>query len=158
MWSGDGDAPARSRGLACGQGARRRWRMSKITAEQAREEHVALLKAWTKAVGAVKDYGFLDRHLAEGWRYVDYNGVQRGKDEYLKLVDSMLTYTQELRQCDVRIVGGDVAIVSGVYRSRAELKGGVKLDNTIAFTAVWELKGGEWKALVHHTTRIPDAS
>ncbi|WP_233561921.1 YybH family protein [Sorangium cellulosum] len=132
--------------------------MSKITAEQAREEHVALLKAWTKAVGAVKDYGFLDRHLAEGWRYVDYNGVQRGKDEYLKLVDSMLTYTQELRQCDVRVVGGDVAIVSGVYRSRAELKGGVKLDNTIAFTAVWELKGGEWKALVHHTTRIPDAS
>lgn len=132
--------------------------MSKITAEQAREEHVALLRAWTRAVGAVKDYGFLDRHLGEGWRYIDYNGVQRGKDEYLKLVDSMVAYTQDLRQLDARIVADDVAIVSGVYHARAELKGGVKLDNTIAFTAVWQLQDGGWKALVHHTTRIPDAS
>ncbi|AUX22503.1 uncharacterized protein SOCEGT47_030060 [Sorangium cellulosum] len=132
--------------------------MSKITAEQAREEHVALLRAWTQAVGTVKDYGFLDRHLADGWRYIDYNGVHRGKAEYLKLVDSMLSYTQELRQCDVRIVKDDVAIVSGIYRARAELKGDVKLDNTIAFTSIWEIQDGQWKALVHHTTRIPDAS
>jgi hypothetical protein len=132
--------------------------MSKITAEQAREEHVLLLQAWTKAVGAVKDLDFFERHLGAGWRYTDYNGVQRGKDEYLKLVDSISTYTQELRQIDARVVGDDVAIVSGVYRARAELKGGVKLDNTIAFTAVWQLQDGAWKALVHHTTRIPAAA
>lgn len=131
--------------------------MSKITAEQAREEHISLLQAWTRAVGAVKDYDFLERHLDDGWRYVDYNGVQRGKGEYLKMVDSMVAYSQELRQIDARIVGDDVAIVSGVYRGRAELKGGVKLDNMIAFTAVWQLQDGGWKALVHHTTRIPDA-
>ncbi|MGK4005260.1 nuclear transport factor 2 family protein [Sorangium sp. So ce1036] len=132
--------------------------MSKITAEQAREEHVSLLKAWTKAVGAVKDYGFLDRHLSDEWRYIDYNGVPRGKAEYLELIDSMLSYTQEIRHCDVRIVKEDVAIVSGIYRAHTELKGGVKLDNTIAFTAIWEIQDGQWRALVHHTTRIPDAS
>ncbi|AUX44700.1 uncharacterized protein SOCE26_061670 [Sorangium cellulosum] len=132
--------------------------MSKITAEQARDELIALFQAWTKAVGAVKDYSFMDRHLAEGWRYVDYSGVQRGKDEYLELVGRILSYTQEIRRFDVRILGDSVAVVSAIYRSTAELKGDVKLDNTIHCCSVWEDQGGVWKSIVHHTTKISDVS
>jgi ketosteroid isomerase-like protein len=131
--------------------------MSKITAEQARGELLLLFQAWTKAVGAVKEYAFLDRHLDDSWRYTDFNGTERGKDDYRKLVDSIVWYTQDIRQFGVRIVSEDIAIVSGVYHARAELKGGVKPDNTIAFSAVWKLEDGVWKALLHHTTRIPDA-
>jgi ketosteroid isomerase-like protein len=131
--------------------------MTKSTAEQVRGELMLLHQGWTQAVGSVKDYTFLDRHIADGWIYTDYTGVQRGKDEYLRLVAGIASYTQVVRRFDVRVAGGGVGIVSGVYQAHAELKGGVTLDNTIAFSAVWELQDGVWRALLHHTTRIPDA-
>jgi hypothetical protein len=130
--------------------------MPAITAEQARGELRGLHERWTAAVGAVKDYAFLHRHIDDGWLYTDYNGVRRGKDEYLKLVDNITSYTQDVQHFDVRIAGGGVAIVTGVYRALAELKGiPGTLDNTIAFSAIWELQDGLWRALLHHTTRIP---
>lgn len=133
--------------------------MSGITREQAREDIRLLYQTWTKSVGGeVKEYSFLERHLDEGWRYVDYNGVLRGKSEYLKLVDTMVWYTQDMQEIDARMVGEHLAIVSGVYRSRAELKDGTRVANTIIFTAVWEHQNGVWKSLAHHTTRLPDSS
>lgn len=131
--------------------------MPNVTAEQAREAIRMIFKEWTDAVGAVKDYTFLDRHLDDSWRYTDFNGTQRGKDEYRKLVDSIVWYTQDMRQLDARIVGEDIAIVTGIYHSRAEVKGGVKLANTIIFSGVWELQDHVWKSLLHHTTRMADA-
>ncbi len=132
--------------------------MAKITAEQAREDIAALYRTWTKSVGEVKELSFLDRHLDDGWRYVDYNGVQRGKNEYLKLVDVMLSYRQDMQQLDVRMASEHIAIVTGVYHALAELKGGIKLDNRIIFTAVWESRDGVWKSLAHHTTKLPDGA
>ena len=105
-------------------------------------------------MGPAKDYAFLDRHVADGWRYTDFNGVVRGKDEYYKVVDNIISYTQELSKFDVRLVGEDLAIASAVYRALAELKSGAKGDNTIALTSLWQLQDGVWKALLHHTTWV----
>lgn len=132
--------------------------MPRITADQAKEQLFQITQTWTKAVGASKDYAFLDRHLADDWVYTDFNGLQRSKDDYRKLVDTIVSYSQDFQQFDVRLVGEDIAIVTGVYRAGAEVKSGAKLDNTIAFSAVWQLQEGLWRALLHHTTRIPPPS
>jgi hypothetical protein len=62
-----------------------------------------------------------------------------------------------MQRFDARIAGEGVALVTGVYRARAEIQGGIALDNTIAFSAVWELQDGVWKALLLHTTRVANA-
>jgi ketosteroid isomerase-like protein len=130
--------------------------MPKITSEQAKDELTPVFRGWADAVGAVKDYAFLDRHLDDGWLYTDFNGMVRGKDEYYKLVDNIVSYIQKIQKFDVRTVSDDIAAVFGVYHALAELKNGTKLDNTIAFTSVWQLRDGVWKGLLHHTTRVVD--
>lgn len=131
--------------------------MPKVTAEQAGEQITLLYQEWTKAVGNVKDYSFLERHLDDQWWYVDYHGVQRSKAEYRKLVETIVWYTQDMQRLKARMASDDIAIVAGVYRSAAELITGEKLANTIIFSATWEIQGGVWKALMHHTTKLPDA-
>ncbi|EYF03064.1 nuclear transport factor 2 family protein [Chondromyces apiculatus] len=132
--------------------------MSTVTTEQAREAMIQLYRGWVKAVGGPdKDYKFFDRHLADGWRYVDYFGVRRDKDEYLALVDTMTFYSQEMRQMEVRFIRDDLIIASGVYYALGEVKSGQKHDNTIIFSAVWELHDDVWRCLLHHTTRVPPA-
>lgn len=128
--------------------------MSNVSAEEARDQVRDLYRQWTKACGAEKDYSFFERHLDPAWLYTDFNGIRRGKEEYYRLVAQLLSYEQEMREIDARMVREDLALITGVYHSRAELTGGVKLENTIIFSALWELRDGVWKALLHHTTRV----
>lgn len=130
--------------------------MPKVTAEQAREDLLQIMRGWTEACGgSVKDYAFLERHLDDSWIYTDFHGVQRTKAEYLKFIDIIVSYTQEMRRAEVRVVGDNLVIFSGVYRSTARAAD-VAMANTIDFCAVWELRGDVWKCLVHHTVRVPD--
>jgi ketosteroid isomerase-like protein len=130
--------------------------MPRVTAEQAKEDLLEIMRGWTKACGgAVKDYAFLDHHLDDAFVYTDFHGVRRTKAEYLKFIDIILVYTQEMRTTDVRVLGDDLVIFSGVYRSTAEVIQG-PMANTIDFCAVWQLRGDVWKCLVHHTVRVPD--
>lgn len=128
--------------------------MPKVDEEQAKEELRRLFQGWTRAVGAEKDYAFLERHLGDGWRYIDLAGAQRERGEYLKFVEQIVSYEQEMRRFDVQLVSDGLAIITGVYHSRGEVKSGLKVENTIAFSAVWALQDGVWRALLHHTTRI----
>lgn len=130
--------------------------MSKVTADEAREQIRPLYLELAKAVGAEKDYSFLDRHLDPTWIYVDFVGVRRGPAEYRRLVDEIASYSMDMRSFDVRMVRDDLAMITGVYHSRGELKSGWKTENTIIFSSIWELRDGVWKWLLHHTTKVQD--
>lgn len=128
--------------------------MTSIPAEEAREELITLMHAWTAAVGA-KDQAYFDRHVDERWRYIDYTGAQRGIAEYLVLIQDVASYTEEFRRFDVRIVAGNVALCTGAYVARVDFHGAPRLEKPLAFTSVWEKRDGVWKALLHHTTSLP---
>ena len=125
--------------------------MPQVSAEQAREALRSLLSAWTKAV-ETQDHGFFHRHMDDGWRYTDYTGALRGKPEYLQIIENVTRYDEDFQQFDVRIVGDTVALLTGVYRATVDFKGVGTLEKTLAFSAVWELRDGLWRALLHHTT------
>lgn len=130
--------------------------MSQVTAEQASEQIRQVYKIWTEAVGgAVKDPAFFDRHVDDSWWYVDFHGVKRTKDQYRQLVDTIVWYKQDMKQLSARMVAEDLAAVTGVYDSSAEVVSGERLSNTIIFSALWQLRDGVWKTLMHHTTRVP---
>ena len=133
--------------------------MSKMTAEQAKEDLLQMMRAWTEACGGpVKDYAFFERHLDDDFVYTDFHGVRRTKAVYMKFIDVIVWYAQDLRAADVRMLRDDLALFSGVYRSTAEAAGYGSMANTIDFSAVWELRDGVWKCLAHHTVRVPDPS
>ncbi|MDI3287457.1 nuclear transport factor 2 family protein [Polyangium sp. 15x6] len=125
-----------------------------IFPERAKEELLALMHQWTAAVGA-KDAGYFDRHVDDSWAYIDSTGAQRGKKDYWMLIQDVTSYTEEFRRFDVRIVAERVALITGVYLGRVELRGGVRLEKLLAFSAVWQQREGVWRALMHHTTDAP---
>ncbi|MDI1446368.1 nuclear transport factor 2 family protein [Polyangium sp. 6x1] len=125
-----------------------------ILREQAEKELLALMHQWAAAVGA-KDTGYFERHVDESWQYIDSTGARRGKSDYWELIQGVTSYTEEFRQFDVRIVAERVALLMGVYLGRVELRGGEHLEKLLAFSAVWELRDGVWRALMHHTTDAP---
>lgn len=130
--------------------------MPRLTADEARDQILPLYLELAKAVGGVKDYTFLDRLLDPTWLYTDFVGVRRGKEEYLRFIEDIASYSMEMRAFDVRMVRDDLAIITGVYHSRGEAKSGWKGENTITFSSIWELRDGVWKWLLHHTTKVQD--
>jgi len=125
-----------------------------ISAEDARLELLALMHGWTVAVGA-KDDAYFERHVDADWRYIDYTGMQRGIKDYIALIQDVFSYVEDFRQFDVRIVSGNVALITGIYHARADFRGLGLLEKRLAFSAAWEKRDGVWKALLHHTTELP---
>jgi len=125
--------------------------MPQVTAAQAQEALRSLLHQWTKAV-ETQDHAYFHRHMDDDWRYTDYTGALRGKPEYLQIIENVTRYDEDFQRFDVRIVGESVALITGVYVARVDFKGVGHLEKTLAFSAVWELRDGVWRALLHHTT------
>ncbi len=104
-----------------------------------------------------QNQAFFHRHMDDGWRYTDYSGAQRGKADYLKIIEGVEQYHEDVRRFDVSIAGGNVALVTGLSHAYVLFKGVGKLEKTLAFSAAWELREGVWTALLHHTTELPKA-
>lgn len=125
-----------------------------ISAEEARAELLALMHAWTVAVGA-SDEAFFQKHVDAGWRYIDYVGMQRGIADYLVIIQDVSSYVEDFRQFDVRIVAGNIALVTGIYHARVNFQSLGLLEKQLVFSAAWQKRDGVWKALLHHTTELP---
>ena len=121
-----------------------------MTAELLRRDLLGLYEQWFTALGQ-DDPSFFERTLSDDWHYTDVRGTNRGKQEYL-------TYIAPLRS-DVpvnRIVHlvvrefGDLVLVHGDYEVGEEFA--PPEGSTTRFTAVWQHRDGDWKALAHHAT------
>ncbi len=114
------------------------------------EELAGLYRAWFATISQ-EGTGELDAILAEAWVYSNYDGVVRGKRDYLLHVGSVVE--------DVRLVGptemearryGPVVLVVGAYG--VEQPDGATV--ALRFTGVWEDAGGRWRCVAHHNSIV----
>lgn len=106
-------------------------------------------RSWFGAITA-PGIGRLPDLLADEWRYTNYDGVVRGKAEYLDWVAEQgpgATFVGPYDAIVTRPAG--LALVLGGYRvERAD--GGIL---ELRFTGLWEQRDGRWQCLTHHNSK-----
>ena len=115
-------------------------------------EHLAgLYRAWFAAITG-DGVGDLGRLLADEWRYTNYDGMVRGKPEYLEWVAGQGPGVTFVGPYDLTVTRpGGLALVLGGYRVE-DLPGGGVLE--LRFTGLWEHRDGRWQCLVHHNSEV----
>lgn len=95
--------------------------------------------------------GDLGRLLADEWQYTNYDGMVRGKEEYLAWVAETGPGPTFVGPYDVTVTRpAGLALVLGGYRvERAD--GGVL---ELRFTGLWEHRDGRWQCLMHHNSEV----
>jgi ketosteroid isomerase-like protein len=110
-----------------------------------------LYEQWFAAI-VTEGVGDLGELLAEEWTYTNYDGMVRGKAEYLEWVATQGPGARFVGPYDVSITRpGDLALVLGEYRVE-DLPDGSTLP--LRFTGLWELRDGRWQCLTHHNSEI----
>lgn len=122
--------------------------------DETREDFERLYLDWFARVGS--DPGdFFERVLADDWVYIDYRGEVRGKTEYGPYVAVVPPERAPASPRDLNVrMFGNLAVVHGSYLAPG---GGIDVDRTLRFTAVWIHRAGGWQALAHHTSAVEDS-
>ena len=123
-----------------------------MTAELLRQDLLGLYEQWFTALGR-EDPSFFERTLSDDWHYTDVRGTNRGKQEYLTYIAPLRSDVPVNRVLDLVVREfGDVVVVHGDYEVGEEFA--PPEGSTTRFTAVWQHRDGEWKALAHHATVV----
>ena len=97
--------------------------------------------------------GPLESLLGAEWRYTNYDGLLRGKAEYLAWAADALESVSFVGPYDVEVSQyGDIAICLGGYRVLHESDPELELR----FTGVWIRRSDRWECLIHHNSRVID--
>jgi hypothetical protein len=114
--------------------------------------HLAgLYRAWFSAI-TTDGIGDLPALLAGEWRYTNYDGTVRGKDEYLEWVAAQGPGVTFVGPYDLTVSRpGGLALVLGGYRVEDLPDGGVL---ELRFTGLWEERAGRWQCLMHHNSEV----
>lgn len=121
--------------------------------DKVEQEIMKIERQWMDA--SVKaDTAMLDKIEADDYIIIDPTGTISTKEEDMKNVKSGdLKFTSmEILRSKVRSYG-DTAVLTG----KAHIKGNYKSDDITgdyAFTDVFVKKGGQWKAVSSHITRV----
>jgi ketosteroid isomerase-like protein len=125
------------------------------SADEALREFERLYLEWFARVGR-EPGDFFERVLSDDWVYIDYRGEVRGKAEYGPYIAPVPPERAPAHPQDLKVrLFGDVAVVHGSYKAPG---GGVDIDRTLLFTAVWIHRAGGWQALAHHTSEAPPST
>ena len=121
-----------------------------MSTESTRQELQKQYEQWFAALGE-EDQSFFERTLSEDWHYTDVRGTNRGKQEYLEYVapirsDGPVNHIVDLKVREF----GDLVLAHGDYEVGEEFA--PPEGSTTRFTAVWQHRDGDWKALAHHAT------
>jgi hypothetical protein len=93
--------------------------------------------------------------MADTLVYADYHGTLMNKTEYLKGVEEPDQKADHL--CDEGInvqLYDDTAVATGIYRETRTNKGKPYVIRS-GFTDTWIKRGGFWRCVASHSTRIP---
>lgn len=96
--------------------------------------------------------GPLESLLAEEWSYTNYDGLFRGKEQYLAWVSGFSDPLTFVGPYDVEVGRyGDMALVLGGYRvlHQPEPK-----PLELRFTGVWIWRADRWQCLAHHNSEV----
>ena len=108
-------------------------------------------EGWFAAI-TEEGVGPLGTLLADEWRYTNYDGMVRGKAEYLEHVGGLVETVTFVGPYDLEVTRyGSLAIVLGGYRV-TDLPGGGALE--LRFTGVWIERDGRWQCLIHHNSEV----
>jgi ketosteroid isomerase-like protein len=121
-----------------------------MTVEPLRQDLLRLYEQWFTALGQ-DDPSFFEQTLADDWHYTDVRGTNRGKQDYLEYIAPLHSDVPVNRVVDLVVREfGDLVLVHGDYEVGEEFA--PPEGSTTRFTAVWQHRGGNWKALAHHAT------
>jgi ketosteroid isomerase-like protein len=96
--------------------------------------------------------GPLEFLLAEDWRYTNYDGLFRGRDEYLDWVSGLQEPLTFVGPYDVEVHRhGEIALVFGGYRVLHEPD---PRPLELRFTGVWIQNDHRWQCLLHHNSEL----
>lgn len=96
--------------------------------------------------------GPLDSLLAPEWCYTNYDGLFRGKPEYLEWATDALDSLAFVGPYDLEVSRyGDLAICVGGYRV---LHGSESDSLELRFTGVWMRRNDRWECLIHHNSQV----
>lgn len=96
--------------------------------------------------------GPIDSLLADEWRYTNYDGLFRGKAEYLAWAAEAMDSLSFVGPYDVEVNQyGNVAICFGGYRV---LHGSESDSLELRFSGVWIRKNDLWECVIHHNSRV----
>jgi hypothetical protein len=100
----------------------------------------------SEGIGPLRDV------LAESWMYTNYDGLVRGREEYLGWVAEQGPGPVFVGPYDVSVTRfGDVALVTGGYRVEHPPDGDVL---ELRFSGLWDQMDGRWQCVMHHNTRV----
>ncbi len=106
---------------------------------------------WFDAIGG-EGTGPLGSMLADEWMYTNYDGLVRGKTEYLDWVAGITESAVFIGPYDVEVRRhGDVVLVLGGYRVLHPSDDDVL---ELRFTGVWLWRNDRWQCLIHHNSEV----
>lgn len=122
------------------------------------EQLRTIFELWFQSIDDL-DASFVDRYMADDFRYLDYSGNVVEVDQYKKLYAMLSRDTKgfhRIETFDVRALGGGgVALATGVYHAVVVLLDGSRIEQRLSFVSVWERQGDSWRARVHQTVAMP---
>ena len=96
--------------------------------------------------------GELEALLTPEWRYTNYDGLVRGKAEYLAWAGDAMEELTFIGPYDLEVDRhGELAICLGGYRV---LHGPGSDPLELRFTGVWARRDDRWQCLIHHNSRV----
>jgi len=96
--------------------------------------------------------GPLGSLLAEEWRYTNYDGLFRDKEEYLAWVTGFSEPLTFIGPYEVEVHEyNDMALVFGGYRV---LHPPDSRPLELRFTGVWTRRAEQWQCLLHHNSEV----
>jgi uncharacterized protein (TIGR02246 family) len=110
---------------------------------------------WAVAV-VKKDYGVLERVLADDLAYTHSDGRLDNKKDYIESLRSgKQTYdAAEHQSIDVRLLGKDVAVVRARLRMTAAAGGKPATPANFSTLRVYQLRNGRWQMIGHQSARL----
>ena len=119
-------------------------------------ELIALAHAWDRAMVG-NDADAIGRYMADDWIIVGSDGSIGEKAGFLALIASGTLTHDVMTSEDLRVrVYGDTAVMTarGVSGGRYQ---GRPFRDTERSSSVFVRQGGEWRCVLTHLSRLPDA-
>jgi ketosteroid isomerase-like protein len=118
------------------------------------QELLALETAWDNAVAA-KDQAKLEEIVDDDFIVNSADGSVANKSQMIASIMAPELIIEPFQTEDVRVrVYGNTAVLSGWFAQRGTYKGDV-FEGISRYTDVYVKRGGKWRAVLAHATRLP---
>lgn len=127
-----------------------------LAAETPDAELLAIDASWNE-LRMKPDVEGLDRLLADDWMLTHSDGRVQHKADYLYELRTRARRNQGIGNEDLRLRRyGDTAVVTGTS-VQSGVSNGQPWSGRFRFTRVWVLRGGAWRMVASHSSRVAPA-